>query len=203
MWRCPQAGGHAQGACPSRRWRARECLAAAGVACAERHHWLGCVGQWAWLPQRPGCSRLWSATVLSPPQLTTRGLFPRPRTPTPCARWRALTWPGSLCAVAVLLSACGGSDSDSRSRSDGVVSPPVLPVQVAVSGVVADGPLKDPTVCHDLNDNNACATGAPRALTNDDGQYRFKSTRRWPAATACQPPRSTRTPACRWAWPSI
>ena len=59
------------------------------------------------------------------------------------ARWRALSLPGSLCAVAVLLSACGGSDGDDNTGV--VVPPPVVPAVVAVSGVVADGPLKDAT----------------------------------------------------------
>ena len=85
------------------------------------------------------------------------------------ARWRVLALPGSLCAVAVLLSACGGSD-----HADGVATPPVLPAQVAVSGVVADGPLKGATVCYDLNDDNACdLITEPNAETDDDGKYSF------------------------------
>jgi hypothetical protein len=79
---------------------------------------------------------------------------------------RAMAWPGSLCAVAVLLSACGsGGDADPP--------PPVVPAVVAVSGVVADGPLKDATVCYDLNDNGACDSGEPSAVTDADGKYRF------------------------------
>ena len=75
-----------------------------------------------------------------------------PSNPNPLrAHWPALALPGSLCAVAVLQSACGGSDN-----ADGVATPPV---QVTVSGVVADGPLKDATVCYDLNDNSTCDTG--------------------------------------------
>ena len=89
-----------------------------------------------------------------------------PSNPNPLrAHWPALALPGSLCAVAVLLSACGGSDN-----ADGVATPPV---QVTVSGVVADGPLKDATVCYDLNDNSACDTGEPSGVTNADGQYNF------------------------------
>ena len=87
------------------------------------------------------------------------------------ACWRALSLPGSLCAVAVLLSACGGSDGDDNTGV--VVPPPVVPAVVAVSGVVADGPLKDATVCYDLNDNGSCDTGEPGAVTDEDGKYRF------------------------------
>ena len=67
-----------------------------------------------------------------------------PSNPVPLsARGRAWALPSSLCAVAVLLSACGGSDGDANTGV--VVSPPVVPAVVAVSGVVADGPLKDAT----------------------------------------------------------
>ena len=86
------------------------------------------------------------------------------------ACWRARSLPGSLCAVAVLLSACGSSDGDNTGV---VVAPPVVPAVVAVSGVVADGPLKDATVCYDPNDNGACDTGEPGAVTDADGKYRF------------------------------
>lgn len=92
-----------------------------------------------------------------------------PSNPNPLrAHWRVWASPGCLCAVAVLLSACGGSDSPVVP-----VDPPVQPVMVAVSGVVADGPLQGATVCYDLNDNNACDTGEPAAVTNADGQYAF------------------------------
>jgi hypothetical protein len=97
-----------------------------------------------------------------------------PSNPNPlCVRWRAWALPASLCAMAVLLSACGGGADSSVTP---VVTPVVLPVQpvlVAVSGVVADGPLKDATVCYDLNDNNACDSGEPSAVSNADGQYAF------------------------------
>ena len=49
----------------------------------------------------------------------------------------------------------------------------MVPAVVAVSGVVADGPLKDATVCYDLNDNKACDTGEPNDLTGADGKYSF------------------------------
>jgi trimeric autotransporter adhesin len=97
-----------------------------------------------------------------------------PSNPNPlCARWRTWALPCSLCAVAVLLSACGGGADNSVTPVVTPGVPPVQPVLVAVSGVVADGPLKDATVCYDLNNNNACDTGEPGAVTNADGQYTF------------------------------
>jgi hypothetical protein len=42
---------------------------------------------------------------------------------------------------------------------------------VAVSGVVADGPLAGAAVCYDLNDNAACDSGEPSATTDADGKY--------------------------------
>ncbi len=54
-----------------------------------------------------------------------------PSNPNPLrAHWRVWALPGSLCAVAVLLSACGGGSADS---SVAPVVPPVQPAQVAVS----------------------------------------------------------------------
>ena len=96
-----------------------------------------------------------------------------PSNPVPLsARGRAWDLPSSLCAVAVLLSACGGSDNGNDTVVP-VAPPVVLPVQVAVSGVVADGPRQGATVCYDLNDNNACDIGEPSAVSNADGQYTF------------------------------
>lgn len=85
------------------------------------------------------------------------------------ATWRALSLPGSVCAVAVLLSACG----DGEDPASVVAPPPVVPAVVAVSGVVADGPLAGATVCYDLNDNSACDTGEPSQVTDADGKYTF------------------------------
>ncbi len=68
-------------------------------------------------------------------------------------------------AVAVLV-ACGGGGGGGE---------PVVetPAPVAFSGVVADGPLKDATVCYDLNDNGACDSGEPSSTTDADGKYKF------------------------------
>jgi len=79
-----------------------------------------------------------------------------PRT-APSTAWRALRPLATLCAVAVLLPGCGGSGDD--------------PAPVAVSGVVADGPLKDAKVCYDLNDDGICNNGEPEVLTDADGKY--------------------------------
>jgi len=75
----------------------------------------------------------------------------------PSTAWRALRPLATLCAVAVLLPGCGGSGDD--------------PAPVAVSGVVADGPLKDAKVCYDLNDDGICNNGEPEVLTDADGKY--------------------------------
>ncbi len=47
------------------------------------------------------------------------------------------------------------------------------PATVAVSGLVADGPLQGATVCYDLNSNAACDTGEPTATTDSNGRYSF------------------------------
>lgn len=60
------------------------------------------------------------------------------------------------------LTACGGGGGGGN-----VVS------TVAVSGVVADGPLSGATVCYDLDDNGACDSGEPSSITDTDGKYKF------------------------------
>lgn len=84
-------------------------------------------------------------------------------------RRHARHWPlATLCATTVLLQACGGSDDDPSAP------PPTAPPAVAVSGVVADGPLQGASVCYDLNDNGTCDSGEPGALTDADGKYSFE-----------------------------
>ena len=67
----------------------------------------------------------------------------------------------ALSAVTLaLLAACGSGGGDEE------------PARVAITGVVADGPLAGATVCYDLNDNEACDTDEPTsALTTADGAY--------------------------------
>ena len=79
------------------------------------------------------------------------------RRPASRTAWRAFHPLATLCAVAVLLPGCGGSGDD--------------PAPVAVSGVVADGPLKNAKVCYDLDDDGVCNNGEPEALTDADGKY--------------------------------
>ncbi len=65
-------------------------------------------------------------------------------------------------SLLALLAACDRSPDD----------PP--PPTVAISGLVADGPLQGAVVCYDLNDNAACDSGEPSATTDADGKYSFK-----------------------------
>ena len=73
--------------------------------------------------------------------------------------------------MTALQAACGGGDSDDNASA--AVPPLVVPAVVAVSGVVVDGRLKFATVCYDLDDNNACDIGEPRAVTVADGKCVF------------------------------
>ena len=63
-------------------------------------------------------------------------------------------------ASGLLLSACGGSDDEPAA---------VTPTLVDQTVTVIDGPIRGATVCLDLNDNDACDTGEPRATTGTDG----------------------------------
>lgn len=55
---------------------------------------------------------------------------------------------------------------------DGDDAPP--PGPVAISGIVADGPLSGATACYDLNDNAACDSGEPSSPTDTEGRYSFE-----------------------------
>ena len=69
------------------------------------------------------------------------------------------------------LSACGGG---SDSSSPPAPAPAPVPQQVTVSGVVADGPLRDAIACYDQNDNGVCDLPAEPSGTSDvDGKYSF------------------------------
>ena len=69
-------------------------------------------------------------------------------------------------ALALALPGCGGSgDNDAN-------PPPPPPASLAISGVVADGPLQGATACYDLNDNGACDSGEPTsAATPANGSF--------------------------------
>ncbi len=71
-------------------------------------------------------------------------------------------------AVVLALSACndGGSDNNGTSDSDNDST-----TTSAISGVVADGYLKNATVCLDINLNKQCDANEPQAVTGDDGSY--------------------------------
>lgn len=80
-------------------------------------------------------------------------------TTTPCPRLQATSLAAAI-ATGLLLSACGGSDDD---------APDAAPTLVDQTIRVIDGPIRGATVCLDLNDNDACDTGEPRATTATDG----------------------------------
>ena len=71
---------------------------------------------------------------------------------------------GCLCGSAALLSACGGSSSDSTDVP--VVLPPTTVSQVVM---VVDGPIKGALVCLDKNDNGACDADETQGNTVADG----------------------------------
>lgn len=74
----------------------------------------------------------------------------------------------AVAAASVLaLQACGSDD-------DGASGAPAVPATVAVAGVVADGPLSGATACYDLNDNAACDSGEPSAVSDADGKFGFE-----------------------------
>ena len=77
-----------------------------------------------------------------------------------------------LFGCAVIVAACGGGGGGGDAPSPPPSAGP--PAPVAVSGVVADGPLQGATACYDLNDNRACDAGEPRSgATDADGRYSF------------------------------
>lgn len=91
---------------------------------------------------------------------------PPPRPPVPAVGGRPASLTLVAACAAALLQACGGSD-------DPAPAPDPVPATVAISGVVADGPLQGATACYDLNDNGACDSGEPSATSDADGKYSF------------------------------
>ncbi len=78
-----------------------------------------------------------------------------PSPPTRPIRPRHMGW--ALLSTLALLGGCTHDEDE--------------PPTVAVSGLVVDGPLQGATVCYDLNDNNACDTAEPTAITDTHGRY--------------------------------
>jgi trimeric autotransporter adhesin len=80
-----------------------------------------------------------------------------------------------VAALALVLPGCGGSSDGSANPPIGATPPPPPPPpppSVAISGVVADGPLQGATACYDLNDNGACDAGEPSsAATPANGSF--------------------------------
>ncbi|MFM1991162.1 MAG: hypothetical protein RJA99_4119 [Pseudomonadota bacterium] len=70
--------------------------------------------------------------------------------------------------VTLGLAACGGGGSASGGGSGEPTAPPA-PTTTAQSVKVVDGPLRNATVCVDLNDNGLCDTGEPTARTDANG----------------------------------
>ena len=78
----------------------------------------------------------------------------------------------SVAALALALPGCGGSSDSSGNPPIDATPPPPPASTVAISGVVADGPLQGATACYDLNDNGACDAGEPTsAATPANGSF--------------------------------
>jgi len=74
--------------------------------------------------------------------------------------------------IALALSACGGSNSDSEpSTTSDSISESVSSATSTFSGTVADGYLVDAKVCLDLNDNKVCDEDDPSAISTEGGQF--------------------------------
>lgn len=105
---------------------------------------------------------------------------------------RKLSHVVSPVALAVLVASCGGSgvssSGDSSTPDTQAASPEAEELTesesaetdseagnpsegTAISGRVADGYIQGATVCIDLNENDACDTGEPAAVTGEGGIY--------------------------------
>src|SRR5438093_3309991 len=61
--------------------------------------------------------------------------------------------------AAAALVACGGGGGGGSAVQ--------APAPLAITGIVADGPLQGASVCYDLNDNGACDAGEPSSASTD------------------------------------
>jgi len=73
-------------------------------------------------------------------------------------------------------SGSDNSTSAANTGSTGVLAPEIgeanaIDAGVAISGRVADGYIRGATVCVDINENNACDTDEPFAITVEGGAY--------------------------------
>lgn len=88
------------------------------------------------------------------------------------ARPSALTSAAALCC---LLTACGGGGSDDVAvdpANPSTPMPPATPSLTLTGRVTVNGPVRNVTVCLDLNANAVCDAGEPvSAATGDDGIY--------------------------------
>jgi fructose-specific component phosphotransferase system IIB-like protein len=76
---------------------------------------------------------------------------------------------GSIIAATLIFSGCGGGGGGSSSSSSANAS------VNNVSGVVADGYIKDAKVCVDLNGDGDCGKGEPSATTDKNGNYKIQT----------------------------
>ncbi|MXR69554.1 hypothetical protein GNT65_12860 [Shewanella sp. JBTF-M18] len=83
-----------------------------------------------------------------------------------------LTHLSSLLLGTCLLSACGGSNDDSDTPTDGGVPPTSFDHQV-IGTVVYQGAVAGAEVCVDLNQNASCDTDEPSTIADVDGKYQI------------------------------
>ncbi|HIE5949126.1 hypothetical protein [Burkholderia cepacia] len=73
-------------------------------------------------------------------------------------------------SIAAALAACGGGGDSSPSQSSAGGTTPTTPTPT-VTGKAIDGYLAGATVCLDLNNNGACDSGEPSAVSDAAGQF--------------------------------
>jgi hypothetical protein len=76
--------------------------------------------------------------------------------------WRCAAAPGALVLACLALTGCGGGGGSSAAS--------------VVSGTVIDGYIEGAEVCLDLNNNQTCDAGEPKATTGKDGGYKLDTT---------------------------
>ncbi len=84
-----------------------------------------------------------------------------------------LTHLSSLLLGTCLLSACGGSNNDSDTPTDGGTPPPTSFDHSVVGTVVYQGAVAGAEVCVDLNQNASCDSDEPSAIADAEGKYQI------------------------------